>query len=719
MDALIGRTLGGSYQLKALLGQGAMGAVYRAAVSGGGQDVAVKVLNPGLAEGEIGARFLREAAALQKIRSPHVVQVLAAGQDQSSLLLYLVMPVMNGHDVEHLLQRVGPLQPITAVRIALQAAQGLADAHAAGIVHRDIKPSNLFLEELENGKVMVRVCDFGIAKQEAGAEANLTRTGSQIGTPDYMSPEQLRSSKHVDARTDVWSLGVTLYEMLCGHAPASQAASIAELLEVICLRDATSIQDVASWVEPALASVLHGALRRDVATRWPDMQRFADLLLQLCGENDNLKKSDLVPVSELERASVAERADPTDEPEKYLALAVKLQTDHDHLLGHLLGGRYKVLRELGRGGMGAVFEVEGPKGERLAAKVMSRTESQSSIGARRFAREARSASAIDNPHVVRTLEIDADEQLGVPFIVMELLAGTDLAALLKREGPLDPEVCVRLFLQACEGLRAAHERQIVHRDIKPANLFLQTDAQSEVVTVKVCDFGVAKRQAGTFDQSTHELTHTGGMLGSPMYMSPEQARNAKSVDHRTDMWSLSVALWEALAGRRLWGSRSSLGELILAICSEPIPRLEQVAPWLPRALADAVHRGLDRDTERRWAGIGELMRALEPFAGGRREVTRSELKTIDAERRSLVVNDPVVSMRTVVIAGSAHTGVPIDPSTMGGSASESGSKNPRASRSALVGAALGTLVAAAAAGLWLATRAPASPEPGAEREVPA
>jgi serine/threonine protein kinase len=633
-----------------------------------------------------------------------VVPVLAAGEDPGTRLFYIVMRLMNGRDVEHLLQAVGPLKPLTAVRIALQAAHGLADAHAAGIIHRDIKPANLFLEELDGGKVTVRVCDFGIAKQQSIGDASLTATSSQMGTPDYMSPEQLKSSKHVDVRTDVWSLGVTLYEMLCGRAPAAHAQNLIDLLEAICARDFPNVQEHASWIEPGIASVLHGALRRDVEQRWPTMQRFADLLLQLCNENDSLKVVDLVGVSENERGVEAERADLTKDPEQYLALPIKTDSDDSRLIGHRLGGRYTVLRELGRGGMGTVFEVEGPQGERLAAKVMTRTEAQTSLAARRFAREARAASSIENPHVVRTLEIDADDALELPFIVMELLSGTDLSALLKREGPLDPEVAVRLFLQAGEGLRAAHERHIVHRDIKPANLFLQTD-EAGGVTVKICDFGVAKRQAGTYDQTSHELTHTGGMLGSPMYMSPEQARNAKSVDHRSDIWSLSVALWEALGGKRLWGTRSSLGEVILAICSEPIARLEQVAPWVPKELAEAVHRGLDRDPEKRWATVQELMTAIEPFSGGHRAVTKAELKAIDSERRT----QGAPSLRTVAVNGGS-----MDLSTMGGSASESTAKDaPPARRSLLVPALAGAAVLAIA-GFWLVTRTPAEPALGAE-----
>jgi serine/threonine-protein kinase len=317
-----------------------------------------------------------------------------------------------------------------------------------------------------------------------------------------------------------------------------------------------------------------------------------------------------------------------------------LQTEGDDLalVGRKLDGKYKVRRLIGRGGMGAVYEVEGPTGERLAAKVISRGMAGDNPAAlMRFAREAKAASAVASPNVCRTLDAGTDEELALPYIIMELLNGTDLSKVMKGNGALDPQVAVRLALQGASGIAAAHARHVVHRDIKPANLFLEIDAKSRDVTVKVCDFGVAKRKRtedGHSKQSHFSLTRTGGMIGSPMYMAPEQARNAKSVDERADVWSLSVVMWEALSGLRLWGNQTSLGELIVAICTEPIRRLEDVAPWVPKDLARIVHKGLERDLTQRTPNMHALIAALELFSGGSDRVNADQLTGLDDERKA-------------------------------------------------------------------------------------
>jgi serine/threonine protein kinase len=132
------------------------------------------------------------------------------------------------------------------------------------------------------------------------------------------------------------------------------------------------------------------------------------------------------------------------------------------------------------------------------------------------------------------------------------------------------------------------------------------------------------------------LTRTGGMLGSPMYMAPEQARNAKHVDERADIWSIAVVLWESLSGKRLWGQQSSLGELIVAICTEPIPRLDEVAPWVPKDLARLTHRGLERDLGSRTPSMQAFIAALEVFSGGSDRVVSEQLVGLTDEHREVL-----------------------------------------------------------------------------------
>jgi serine/threonine protein kinase len=633
-QALVGTTLGDGYRLEELIGQGAMGAVYRS-TSKTGAEVAVKTLSTEALGPQTAQRFLRESELVRGIKHPHVVRTIDSGQDAATGLMFLVMPLLKGRDLDRVLEELGALEPETAVRIALQAARGLTAAHRIGIIHRDVKPGNLILDE-EDAEIVVRVCDFGIAKQ-MGGESELTKTGSQLGTPDYVSPEQLRSSKHVDERTDVWSLGATLYQMLCGSAPFAHIESVFDLITAIITEDVPHLQDRAPWVDEMLALSVHKALQKDPNQRWATLEEMAEALRPFSGGDELLDLSRIQPVAPERRRSVASRADLRQAAtHTSLPPAPLVKADELGLVNQRLDGRYLVKRLIGKGGMGNVYEVEADGGERLAAKVVSAGVTGATPSTlQRFAREAKASSAINSLNVVRTVDAGCDDKLGFPYIIMELLSGVDLSTVMKREGALAPEVAVRLLVQAARGVAAAHARGVVHRDIKPANLFLQQDPRSSEITVKVCDFGVAKRVSGMGVSSgaNYSLTRSGGMLGSPMYMSPEQARNAKAVDERTDVWSLSVVLWEALSGQRLWGGQRSLGELIVAICTEPIQRLETAAPWVPRELARVVHRGLERDADQRTPSVRALIEALEIFGGNSDRVVTSQLVGLTEEQR--------------------------------------------------------------------------------------
>jgi eukaryotic-like serine/threonine-protein kinase len=261
--------------------------------------------------------------------------------------------------------------------------------------------------------------------------------------------------------------------------------------------------------------------------------------------------------------------------------------------------------------MGVVYLARTAEGAQVALKTLQgvvgdlREES-----GKRFWREARATSAIQHPGVVRLLDAGADGD--IPYLVMELLDGNDLSAAIQRNGALDPALTARLFVQACEGLAALHAQQVVHRDIKPSNIFLHRDPSGLLVT-KICDLGIAKHEPASGAYAT-ELTHTGGLLGSPAYMSPEQVQDSKRVDHRTDIWSLCASMYEALCGQKCWYSASNVGEMFVAICTRDAPSLAERAPWLDRRLCEVIHRGLRREREERYASASELALALEPFA---------------------------------------------------------------------------------------------------------
>ncbi|MEQ9319647.1 MAG: serine/threonine-protein kinase, partial [Polyangiaceae bacterium] len=214
----VGDVLAGKYEVVGHIGEGGMGYVFEGVHRGLNQRVAIKVLQRRKGhDDELIARFEREARAAAKLQSEHTARVM----DVDTLAdgtPFMVMELLEGHDLEAELCRFGKLPVVEAVDIVLQACSAMAEAHQRGIVHRDLKPPNLFLCE-RGGVVTVKLLDFGISKMVTEEDKSVTQTSSSLGTPLYMSPEQIRSAKHVDARTDIWSLGVILYELIAGTTP--------------------------------------------------------------------------------------------------------------------------------------------------------------------------------------------------------------------------------------------------------------------------------------------------------------------------------------------------------------------------------------------------------------------------------------------------------------------------------------------------------------------
>jgi len=251
----------------------------------------------------------------------------------------------------------------------------------------------------------------------------------------------------------------------------------------------------------------------------------------------------------------------------------------------LLLGSYVLLERLGEGGMGAVFKARNWKlGQVVALKLMHRERVRNAEAVRRFQREIYAAAQLNHPNIVRA--IDADEVHGTHILVMEYVAGTDLAQLALQKGPLPVDQALSCIVQAAQGLAHAHAAGIIHRDIKPGNLLLDNKG-----TVKVLDMGLARIEgadnAPQDGASPEGLTKSGSIMGTTDYMAPEQALNTKRADQRADVYSLGCTLWFLLTGRTLYGGETVM-EKLLAHREEPIPSLRDVRPDVPAEL-DAVY----------------------------------------------------------------------------------------------------------------------------------
>ncbi len=267
--------LAGRYEIGELLGEGGMGTVYAAVDLTSGAEVAVKVLRAELiGNPDAAARFEREAIHTSALAGPRAVRVLDVGVADSGQP-YMAMERLYGTDLERILQQQGPLQIEQAVYFVMQACEAMKEPHARGIVHRDLKPSNLFAATID-GQLVLKVLDFGISRV-VGASSRLTRTLTTVGTPSYMSPEQARCEEDVDERTDVWSLGVILYELVTGTLPFVGASPTATAIAVC---SSTPVPPGAYRVDlpNAVENVILRALEKDRDDRYPSVAALAAAL---------------------------------------------------------------------------------------------------------------------------------------------------------------------------------------------------------------------------------------------------------------------------------------------------------------------------------------------------------------------------------------------------------------------------------------------------------
>jgi serine/threonine protein kinase len=304
-----------------------------------------------------------------------------------------------------------------------------------------------------------------------------------------------------------------------------------------------------------------------------------------------------------------------------------VSAEHEIVPGEVLVQKYRVDRVLGRGGMGVVFAAKHlALGERVAIKVLSRSACENRDALARLQREARILARVRNEHVVHVIDLGELEN-GTPFIVMEHLIGRDLGNLLEEHGRLAPASAVDFVLQACVALAAAHASGVVHRDLKPDNLFC-VNRDGEAPLIKVLDFGISRFESSS-EESAHRfsVTSTNTVLGTPLYMSPEQLRNSKRLDARSDIWSIGVVLYELLAGFPPF-SGHSFADVAIRIATETPSALTELDPPVHPGLAAVVLRCLEKEREHRFANVAELGKALRPFGPLESEATIARIEGI-------------------------------------------------------------------------------------------
>ncbi len=598
----------GKYVILKPLASGGMGAVYLASSGASGMEklLAIKVMLPQLTGPEFVRRFQDEAKVVVRLSHGNLVQVFDVGEVDGQM--YMAMEFVEGKDLRAVWNRCVALQVAFPMDVVVQmmkdALRGLAYAHEyqdLHLVHRDISPPNLLVAY--SGEV--KVADFGLAVSTLKMQK--TAPGLVFGKVGYMAPEQARGDA-VDARADIYALGVICWELLTGRrlfpSKGSQAEDLvarAEGPEVpppskVCARVPEELDGVvlrALAPDPGdrypSASAMLRALAQVQAKLWPglEIQRVADFMQTIFGERIHEER-------ETHRSLLEQAREAVTLSEGRLA-EVKAQP--------LLAGKYRIHRMLGEGAMGQVFEAEHVDiGRRVAVKVLHRALTASEEATDRFRREARAASRIRHPAVVEALDFGTTED-GRCFYVMELVEGTSLREVLEERGRLPLEEALEIILQVCEAVAAAHRAGVVHRDIKPGNIMVYRDAQGRQ-QVKILDFGIAKN-LGAGGRGGRAA------VGTPEYMAPEQAAGV-GADERSDIYSVAVVLYELLTGTTPHAGELPQ-EVLVRKLQRPARDIGQLRPDLPVGLTEVIMSALEMEPARRPGSADEFAAKLARF----------------------------------------------------------------------------------------------------------
>jgi serine/threonine protein kinase len=545
---MIGRVINSKYRIIDEVGRGSVATVYLAKHLTENRVVALKVIHPELArEQDFARRFRREAKLLIKLESPHAVKVLDYGSDGG--VDFIALEYVEGRTLKDVLNEEGQLGVERTLDVIRQVTQCLADSHEKGITHRDIRPANLML----TADGVVKVMDFGIAW---GADLTRLMATGVLGSPHYLSPEQTEGE--ADIRSDIYSLGVTLFEMLAGERPY-EGESAAEIVLKHLQEPVPSLRELDEGIPTEVDELVRKCLAKDPANRF---QTPLDLIE---GINEAWGKGLMTPGME------------------------------DALSGQTLG-QYRLMERLGRGGMATVYKAYQPSLDRyVAVKVLPQYFAHDPEFAARFEREAKAIAKLDHPNILPVY--DYGRAKNITYIVMKYVeAGT----LKKKLGePLSLDTVVDIISQVAGALDHAHKQGVVHRDVKPSNVLM--DAEGWAL---LADFGLARMV-----EATVQLTKTGVGVGTPAYMSPEQGQGI-GVNARSDVYSLGVMLYEMLTGRVPYEAETPMAVVIKHITA-PLPLPRQMNPTIPEEVERVVLKALAKAPQDRYQRAGEMVEALE------------------------------------------------------------------------------------------------------------
>ena len=558
--------LGDHYRVERELGHGGMATVYLCTDTRSGEHAAVKVLRPELGSVVTKERFFREIAFASELDHPRIPRVLESGT--SGELSFYAMDYVDGESLRDRLRREPQLPIDEARHIAVEIAKPMGYAHERGIVHRDIKPENILLSGND-----VFVLDFGVARAIAGsAGERLTRTGITLGTPAYMSPEQVTADRDLDYRSDIYSFGCVVYEMFAG-VPPFRGATPQILMASRFTTPPRPLRAVWPEIPEAVEHAVMMAMAKAPEARWQSAEEFAAALGP-------------------PRPEAAEAAPPAGADNEMLEQLKKSFAD-----------LYDVKEEMKGGGMARLFLATDKALERRVVIKILPPDLVSPMMLARFKRESGVTARLQHPHILPV--ISAGVRDGLVHYIMPFIDGESLRSKFEK-GPIPIVDGVRLLREVTDALAYAHRQGIIHRDIKPENLLIQ-DGHAVLA-----DFGIAAALTGGDKEAEggQRLTGTGMSLGTVGYMAPEQALGESNVDARADIYALGVVGYEIFCGAAPFEGATAQAILVAHLTREA-PRCDEIRKDTPPPVADAIKRAMEKDPALRFQSAAEFRDAID------------------------------------------------------------------------------------------------------------
>jgi serine/threonine protein kinase len=558
-----GAVLDGRYAIRGRLGAGGMGEVYRAERLRLGDEVAVKIVSatsedPAL----LRDRFLRESRAAARLRHPHIVTILDFAIDEDGRP-YLVMEYLNGPSLAEALATRGRFDLGTFRHVMASLCSALQLAHDCGFVHRDLKPTNVLSQRYESGEIVWKIIDFGVVTLLRGDSTRLTRSNQFLGTAAYAAPEQIEGQP-VDARTDLYSLGMIAFEMLAGAHPFPGETLLATLEQQLNAAP-PDLERLRPDLPPEVAAAVMRCLAKDPAARWPSASAFAHAL--------------------------ATDAAPT--------MLVPAPT------GAGLLATYEIGPVIGRGRFGSDIHegLHRALGHPVAIRTFKPSPGVDRDAVRaRFLAEAR-ALQISHPNIVNVR--DYGEQGETLYVITDLLEGCSLAELLERDGPCAAGRLHAFVGQLTDATGAIHRRGGFVSGLHPGIIRVVEDDGRERVAISSAGIGTVHDLLATLS----EAALRGRAIANTElpYVAPE-VLTGRPITIAADIFTIGVLAYEMATGRVPFHA-GSLPELIGVMMQRAPARLESVRPDLPPGKVDAVHRALSIDPEARFTSADDMLTA--------------------------------------------------------------------------------------------------------------